>query len=239
MGLLDRLLGHERSAPRPSGGTPDANVQPRATASAQTLSLADEQALTRYRYLLRMAPPEALEEVHAEAFGRLSPEQRVRVLREIAGAMPSVEAPGGSSAEDPRALARFATRAELRRPGVLARILRAGAGGAGMAPSASLASSFVAGALGSLVAQQLLSAAAGGFFGGGPGDETIGSIERGPSEGRSPEPPEGTAGEDVEPEVADSGLAADERDGDFFTADLDSDFPADDFLGSDFGVYDD
>jgi hypothetical protein len=34
---------------------------------------ADEQAIARYRYMLKTAPPETIEQAHAEAFGsRLS-----------------------------------------------------------------------------------------------------------------------------------------------------------------------
>ena len=35
----------------------------------------DEIAVERYRYLLRTAPPETLEQVHAEAFAKLTDEQ--------------------------------------------------------------------------------------------------------------------------------------------------------------------
>ncbi|RPH70124.1 MAG: hypothetical protein EHM78_12570, partial [Myxococcaceae bacterium] len=70
MGFLDRVFGRpeERSeADRPGDRSP-------ATST-------DEQAIERYRYLLRTAPPEALEEAHAEAFAGLTPEQRSEVLR--------------------------------------------------------------------------------------------------------------------------------------------------------------
>ena len=59
--------------------------QPAAGASV------DEQAIARYRYLLKTAPPEAIEQAHAEAFARLTPEQRQRLLSELASDMPDAE----------------------------------------------------------------------------------------------------------------------------------------------------
>jgi hypothetical protein len=76
----------------------------------------DERAIARYRYLLRTAPPEALEQVHAEAFARLRPDQRAQVLAELSRDLPPGERPAG---DDPQSLARTATRAELRQPGYL------------------------------------------------------------------------------------------------------------------------
>jgi hypothetical protein len=75
---------------------------------------ADEQAIARYRYLLKTAPPEAIEEAHAEAFAQLTPAQRQRLLQELASDMPDAERNAAQRAGDePRALARAATRAEL------------------------------------------------------------------------------------------------------------------------------
>ena len=41
----------------------------------------DEQAIARYRYMLKTAPPETIEQAHAEAFAHLTPEHRGRILR--------------------------------------------------------------------------------------------------------------------------------------------------------------
>src|SRR4029453_1152860 len=76
----------------------------------------DARAIARYRYLLRTAPPEELERVHAEAFARLSPEQRSQVLAELSRDLPPGER---VPADDPASLARTATRAEMRQPGYL------------------------------------------------------------------------------------------------------------------------
>ena len=78
----------------------------------------DGQAVERYRYLLRTAPPDDIERAHEEAFAQLTPEQRAQVLRELAQDVPPSEVPSG---DDPGSLARMATRAEMREPGTLER----------------------------------------------------------------------------------------------------------------------
>lgn len=78
----------------------------------------DDIAIERYRYLLRTAPPETIEQVHAEAFEKLTPEQRRKVYEELSrNALPG-EQPRG---EDAQSLASAATRSELRQPGTLER----------------------------------------------------------------------------------------------------------------------
>lgn len=106
MGLLDRLFGRARPHPDPQhrAGQP----------------LPDEQAVARYRYLLRTAPPEQIEQAHAEAFAQLTTDQRQQVLAQLAAVTPSAERPRTDDAET---LARAATRAEMRQPGTLERAL--------------------------------------------------------------------------------------------------------------------
>ena len=101
MGFLDRLLGRstEREVP-PRQPT----AAPSPTAPGE---LTDEQALERYRYLVRTAPPEAIERAHEEAFAKLTPEQRRMALRDLSAVVPEHERAGG---DDPRSLARMATR---------------------------------------------------------------------------------------------------------------------------------
>ncbi len=123
MGLWDKLTGRERDAP------PAAN--------------ADEQAIERYRYLLRTAPPDQVERAHAEAFATLTPEQRQQVLQQLSADVPQEER---ADSDDPQALARMATRAEMRQPGTLERNL----GGVGM---------------GGVMAGSLLGPVAGAFIG--------------------------------------------------------------------------
>jgi hypothetical protein len=154
MGFFSNLFGLGESQPRTS---------PRdvvATMGRSAVPDNDAQAVERYRYMLRTAPPEALEQAHAEAFSKLSPEQRRQVLAQLADEAPAAEraAVAATAVDDPQALARVATRAEVRNPGTLERTL----GGGGMGLGASLLSSFAMGFAGSMVAQSLFSAM-GGF----------------------------------------------------------------------------
>ena len=122
---------------------------------------ADEQAIARYRYLLKTAPPEAIEQAHAEAFARLTPAQRQRLLQELASDMPDAERNAAYRAgETPGALARVATRAELREPGTMERAWNrmgtmpgAGMGLGGMF-AGSLLASMAGSVLGTMMAQQ-------------------------------------------------------------------------------------
>jgi hypothetical protein len=107
MGLFDRPLGGGEPPPPDRGTTPAPST--------------DEQAIARYRYLLRTAPPEAIEQAHAEAFAQLTPEQRAQVLQQLSQGLPEGERLDSSREVDARALARVATRAEMRRPGTLER----------------------------------------------------------------------------------------------------------------------
>src|SRR5215212_616639 len=113
MGFLDRLFGR---------GDDPAPQQPARPANQPAGQLTDEQAVARYRYMLQTAPPETIEQAHAEAFAQLTPEQRQMVLQEISQDLPESErAAVMRSGTDPRALARTATRAEMRQPGTLER----------------------------------------------------------------------------------------------------------------------
>ena len=132
MGFLDRLLG--RSSGPESGPRQDAS----ASSWAAPGELTDEQALERYRYLVRTAPPEAIEQAHEQAFAKLTPEQRRMALRDLSAAVPEHEHTGG---DDPRSLARMATRAEMNRPGTVERAFGGGGGMlGGMAAPCSAAS---------------------------------------------------------------------------------------------------
>ena len=152
MGFLDRLFRGNASEPRDT---------------ANESKLTDEQALERYRYLLRTAPPEAIEQAHAEAFAQLTPEQRAQVLKELSQELPPSERAAVPTQPDPQSLARLATRAELRQPGILERIfggprMSGLGGGMGGMFGGSLLTSIAGGFIGSAIAHQLL----GGFHGG-------------------------------------------------------------------------
>jgi acyl transferase domain-containing protein len=141
MGLLDRLLGREdRSRTRPAWNQPPRPQQRQRSD--------DEVAIERYRYMLRTAPPEQVEQAHAEAFAKLTPQQRQQVLAELSAAVPVSER---VQSDDPRSLARMATRAEMRQPGTMERALGGGRGmGMGM---------------GGMIAGGLLASVAGAFIG--------------------------------------------------------------------------
>ena len=145
MGLLDRLFGRSRqqhAAPYPGqGGSGQgyADQGPgRYARQPDGRPLPDEQAVARYRYLLRTAPPEQIEQAHAEAFAKLTTDQRQQVLAQLAAAVPAGERP---RTDDAGTLARVATRAEMRQPGTLERALGgygpgygSGYGGGGYGP---------------------------------------------------------------------------------------------------------
>ncbi len=154
MGFLARLMGIESNADRQS-----VSVAGRGAAALPVVD-SEQQALERYRYMLRTAPPETLEQAHAEAFAKLTSEQRRSLLAELTESAPAAEkgAIAATSLDDTAALARVATRAEVRQPGILERSLGLGAPGFG----ASLLSSFALGFVGSMVAQSFFSAL-GGF----------------------------------------------------------------------------
>jgi hypothetical protein len=148
------IFGHWGRSEDKSGATADPVVLPGGAA-------ADEQAVARYRYMLRTAPPEAIEQAHAEAFGRLTPEQRSKVLERVAAELPQAERDAvrreGSSAGS---LARAATRAEIHRPGTLERMF----GGMGTAAGPSLGGLMAGTMLSSMAGMVLGSAIAHHFF---------------------------------------------------------------------------
>jgi len=131
MGFWDSLFGVQGDD-RPRDGAPRRGRRPTE----------DEYAVDRYRYLLRTAPPDQVERVHAEAFARLTPAQRQLLHDELAAA---VDEPGEAPADaEPDTLARSAVRAEYRQPGTMERVL----GGQSFGPS--FGSMFASSMLGSI-----------------------------------------------------------------------------------------
>lgn len=116
----------------------------------------DEAAVERYRYMLRTAPPETVEQAHAEAFAKLTPDQRRKVLQDLGNTVPAAER---ATSDDPQSLARMATRAEMRQPGTMERVLGGGRGGMGM---------------GGVIAGSLLASVAGAFVGTAIADAFLG-----------------------------------------------------------------
>jgi hypothetical protein len=169
MGFLDRLFGTD----------PDEEYR-RTTADVRRVSGArsdDEIAVERYRYLLRTAPPEAIEQVHEEAFANLSQDQRTMVYTQLKAEAPAGEAP---VADDPHSLAVSATRSEMRQPGTMERAFGnvPGAPGAQGAPGfgSMFASSLMGSIAGYVIASTLMSAflPVGGDMAGDTGGDTGG-----------------------------------------------------------------
>lgn len=82
---------HRASSPRPGAA----------------LSAEDRRAIARYDYLVRTADPDQLEQVHREAFDRLTPLQRTQIQARMREELPPAEQPRSDSSAD---LARSATR---------------------------------------------------------------------------------------------------------------------------------
>ena len=116
----------------------------------------DEQAIERYRYMLKTAPPETIEQAHAEAFAQLTPEQRRLLLQKLAEAMPASErASAEQGGATPQTLARLATRAEIRKPGAMQRMFgQAGGVSMGGLVAGSLLGSIAGTVLGSMIARE-------------------------------------------------------------------------------------
>ena len=133
----------------------------------------DQQALERYRYMLRTAPPDDIERAHEEAFTQLSPDQRAAVLRELAGQVPPSEIGG----DDPKSLARAATRAEMRQPGTMERTFGgAGVPGLGSMFLATLAGAFVGSAIADAFFDNDASTDTSADAGDGPADDAGGDF---------------------------------------------------------------
>jgi hypothetical protein len=162
----------------------------------------DERAVERYRYMLSTAPPEDME-------------QRRQVLEGLSREVPESEIRG----DDPRSLARTATRAEMREPGVLERTFQGP--GLGSFFLYSLAGSFI----GTAIAQQFFADDAGGDSGdGGDAGDSADSGDGGGDYG------DGGGGDYA---GADTAGAGDVGGGDFGGGD----FGGGDFGGGDFGGF--
>jgi hypothetical protein len=109
--------------------------------------------------MLRTAPPETIERAHEEAFAKLTTEQRREALQKLAEAVPPEER--RLLTDDPRSLARVATRTEIREPGVLQRMF----GGMGLGAGAV--------GMGSILAGSLLASLAGSFIGSAVADNFL------------------------------------------------------------------
>jgi hypothetical protein len=126
----------------------------------------DEQAIARYRYMLKTAPPETIEQAHAEAFAQLTPEQHRLLLQRMAETVPASErALIEQSGATPQALARLATRAEIKQPGAAERMFGQAGSSLGGIMAGSLLSSIAGAVIGSMIAREFFSGADHGAAG--------------------------------------------------------------------------
>jgi hypothetical protein len=160
--ILDKLFGG------------DEDLQPKPAQHAGSARAADEHAIARYRYMLKTAPPETIEQAHAEAFAVLTPEQRSTLLQQLSVDLPEAErsAAGVSAKDDPESLARLATRAEVRQPGAMERAFSS-VGSRGLGMGGMMAGSFLSGIAGAVIG----SAIAQSFF----ADSSLGDSAQGES----------------------------------------------------------
>lgn len=151
-----RASGHNAYAPPPAHGAHGAH------GSAGTVSDADRAAIARYDYLTQTADPHRVEQMHREAFARLTPAQRAEVQARMQAELAPGERPASSSPDD---LARAAGRTEAARPGRMRSLLSRvrGRGAAGLAGGAAVGvlGAVAGGAVMSAVAAPLLEQAAG------------------------------------------------------------------------------
>jgi hypothetical protein len=208
MGFLDRLLGRETSpAANTMQGRPTTGFG--SAGGARRPMDADAQAVARYRYMLQTAPPEQIEQAHAEAFARLTPEQRRLALEQVSTVLPENERAGLT--DDPQSLARAATRAEVRQPGALQNAFGGRGMGGGMGGMMGGMGGMMAGSiLTSVAASFLMTSVASSFF-SNPMHES--------GFQQSPE-----AGGDEVGGAADAGADMDSGAGSDFGVDLDSGF---------------
>jgi len=137
--------GQSRAATQMRGSTP-------------AVSPEDHAAVARYDYLLRTASPEQLEQVHRDAFGRLTPAQREQLDAQVRAQLPAGEQPASASPEE---LAQSAARGDARNPGLLRKLFATptGRGAAGAVAGAGIGA---AAGVGLGAAGGLLAAVAGG-----------------------------------------------------------------------------
>ncbi len=155
----DRRTDAPGAAPRTAPST-SRYAPPASSGSSARLSSEDRAAIARYDYLLRTADPDRVEQMHREAFARLTPAQRAHVRERMDVDLAPHERPRSDSADD---LARTAARAEAARPGrmstLLARAGRGGLIGAGVVGAGGLLAAVAGGAVVSAVAGPLLAQA--------------------------------------------------------------------------------
>lgn len=129
----DTLTGDGRATEASAGRQPASTETYRAQSHhsdsrvpSEEINNADRAAIARYDYLLETADPHQIEQMHREAFERLTPAQRDQIQQRMRTELPTKDHPRTSGADD---LARTAARAEAGRPGFLRGLLARADGG--------------------------------------------------------------------------------------------------------------
>ncbi len=142
--------------------------------------LDDYEVQQRYRQVLRNAPPEMIEDAHADAFSQLDPQERRLLAQRLRQQAQQLESPfddpydRDEQDDDPRTLARMARQAEQRNPNVLDQLF----GGQQGPLSNPMVKMALAGAA-AMAARRFLGGQAGGQM-GAPGGG-LGGLFGGPS----------------------------------------------------------
>ena len=132
--------------------------------------LDDDEVQRRYRQVLRNAPPELIEDAHADAFSQLDPQERRLLAQRLRQQAAQLEDPYDDPYDrddlddDPRTLARMARRAEQRNPNVMDQLF----GGQQGPLSNPMVKMALAGAA-ALAARRFLGGQQGGQMGGASG----------------------------------------------------------------------
>ena len=165
----------------PVYGAPTGGPVQDAAVGQTAASPEDRAAIARYDYLLKTAMPEQLEQVHRDAFARLTPEQRRQVESRLRDELPVGEQPRSSSPDD---LARSAVRGEAHKPGFLRGLFaKPGVAGAAGAAAGVGVGAVAGGLLAAVAGGAVLSSVAGPMLeqasGMGVDFEALGGLEGG------------------------------------------------------------
>jgi hypothetical protein len=144
----------------------------------------DHEVQQRYRQVLRNAPPEVIEDAHADAFAQLSPQERREMAQRLRQQAQMLDDPYDDPYDrdeyddDPRTLARMARRAEQRNPNILDQLF----GGQPGPLSNPMVKMALAGAA-AMAARRFLSQQGGGQMGGQMGGSPLGGLFGGQNTG--------------------------------------------------------
>jgi hypothetical protein len=163
----DKVTGDSRPAAAPQ----QAPTSPRPNAAAASVRPEDAAAIARYDYLLKTARPDQLEQVHLDAFARLTPAQRQQVNAQLTEQLPAAERPVSA---EPADLARAAARGEAHNPGFLRGLFAKASGGASGRGAAGLAGAGAGTGVGLLAGAGL--GAAGGLLAAVAGGAVLSSV---------------------------------------------------------------